>query len=593
MEITFSLFYTTILLILMTFFLVREWIASEIVVFGTLIFLMIGKVISLEEAFAGFSNPGVLTIGLLFVVAGSLQSTGALNFFTPYIFGNTPEKPRKKLVRLLPPLSIFSAFLNNTPIVAMFIPLVRSWTQKFDLSPSKFFIPVSYATILGGVCTLIGTSTNLVIHGLLIKNGFEGFSFFEISRFGVPIALMGLIYLILFSQRLLPARREPIVELGESTREFVCELKVTENYQHTGKSIEEAGLRHLKGLFLFQIERDKKTIAAISPEEKIQVGDRLFFTGIPETIVELQKTPGLQLIKDSSFDLKHYDSDQIKSYEAVVSPSSPLSGKNVRESNFRGKYGAVIIAIHRNGERIQKKIGDIVLRPGDTLLLLAEKEFMKKWYHSNDFYLISNAPIIHSKPQWQAKLSVFIFTMMILLTVLNIMPLIVAAGLATITLILSKSISQSDAKNMVDWKVLLIIASAFGIAEAIENSGLAQIISAVTIESVRPFGILGVLVGLYLLTSFYTSFITNNAAAAFLFPIALSMSASMDIDFRPLAIIIAIAASADFATPFGYQTNLMVYGPGGYRFKDYLRIGIPLQLMVGILTVTLVYQYYF
>jgi len=475
----------------------------------------------------------------------------------------------------------------------MFIPLVRSWTQKFNLSPSKFFIPISYATILGGVCTLIGTSTNLVIHGLLIKNGFEGFSFFEISKFGIPVALLGLLYLIFFSQRLLPTRREPIVELGESTREFVCELKVTENYQHSGKSIEAAGLRHLKGLFLFQIERGEKTIAAISPEEKLQPGDRLFFTGIPETIVELQKTPGLQLIKDSSFDLKHYDSDEIKSYEAVVSPSSPLSGKNVRESNFRGKYGAVIIAIHRNGERIQKKIGDIILRAGDTLLLLAEKEFMKKWYHSNDFYLISNAPIIHSKPQWQAKLSIFIFTIMILLTVLNVMPLIVAAGLAAITLILSKSISQSDAKNMVDWKVLLIIASAFGIAEAIDNSGLAQLISFITIESVKSFGVLGILVGLYFLTSFYTSFITNNAAAAFLFPIALSMATSMNIDFRPLAIIIAIAASADFATPFGYQTNLMVYGPGGYRFRDYLKIGIPLQIMVGMVTITLVYTYYF
>jgi di/tricarboxylate transporter len=309
--------------------------------------------------------------------------------------------------------------------------------------------------------------------------------------------------------------------------------------------------------------------------------------------VELQKTPGLQLIKDSSFDLKYYDSDEIKAYEAVISTSSPLIGKNVRESNFRGKYGAVIIAIHRNGERIQKKIGDIVLHPGDTLLILAEKDFRKRWYYSNDFYLISNAPVVHSKPQWQAKLAVGIFALMILLTVLQVMPLIVAAGLATIALILSRSISQTDAKNMVDWRVLLVIAGAFGIASAIENSGLAQLIGQFTIDTAQPFGIIGLLVGVYFLTSFYTSFITNNAAAAFLFPVALSIATSMELDFRPFAVIIAISASAVFATPFGYQTNLMVYGPGGYRFRDYVRAGIPLQVMIGVLTVGLVYLYYF
>ena len=593
MEITFPLIYTAILLTMMTVFLIKEWLAPEIIVFGILIFLLLGQVISLEEAFAGFSNIGVLTIALLFVVAGALQTTGALNFLTPYIFGNSHEKPRKKLTRLLFPTSLFSAFLNNTPIVAIFIPLVRSWTQKYNLSPSKFFIPISFAAMLGGVCTLIGTSTNLVVHGLLIEHGYRGFSFFEISRFGIPVAIVGFIYLILVSNWLLPERKEPFVELGESTREFVCEFKITAEYQNIGKSIEEAGLRHLKGLFLFQIERDKKIIAPTGPEEKLQLDDRLFFTGIPQTIVELQKTAGLQLIKDSTFDLKYYDSDEIKAYEAVISTSSPLIDKNVRESNFRGKYGAVIIAIHRSGERIKKKIGDIVLRPGDTLLMLAEKNFMKKWYHSNDFYLISNAPVVHSKPQWQAKLAILIFGIMILLTILKITPLIVAAGLATIALIISRSISQNDAKNMVEWRVLIVIAGAFGIASAIDNSGLAQLIGNFTVESTQVFGIVGLLTGFYILTSFYTSIVTNNAAVAFLFPVALTIASSMNLDFRPFAIIITIAASAVFVTPFGYQTNLMVYGPGGYRFMDYVKIGMPLQIIVGVITIALVYSYYF
>src|SRR4030042_592454 len=269
MEFSFQFIYTLILLVVMTTLLVKEWLATEIVVFGVMLLLVVGKIISLEEAFSGFSNTGLLTIGLLFVVAGSMQTTGALNYITPYIFGTAPQNHRKKLLRILLPISTFSAFLNNTPIVAMFIPIVRSWTQKYNLSPSKFFIPISYATILGGVCTLIGTSTNLVVHGLLIKNGFPGFSFFEISKFGIPITLIGLAYLLLFSNRLLPARKEPFMDLGDASREFVCEFKITDSFPHIGKSIEEAGLRHLKGLFLFQIERDSLIIAPAGPREKL------------------------------------------------------------------------------------------------------------------------------------------------------------------------------------------------------------------------------------------------------------------------------------------------------------------------------------
>lgn len=593
MTFSFEFIYTFSLLTLMTVLLFKDWFSTEIVIFSTTLLLLVGKIITIEEAFSGFSNTGVLTIGLLFVVAGSLQTTGALNYLTPYIFGTTPKNHRSKLVRILLPISAFSAFLNNTPIVAMFIPIVRSWTQKYNLSPSKFFIPISYATILGGVCTLIGTSTNLVIHGLLIKNGYPGLSFFEISKFGIPIAFIGLFYLVFFSNYLLPTRNIPFVELGQTTREFVCEFKITSAFPHIGKSIENAGLRHLKGLFLFQIERNGQIITAAGPEEKLLLNDRLFFTGIPQTIVELQKTPGLQLIKESTFDLKNYDSDEIKTYEAVISTSSPLIGKNVRESNFRGKYGAVILAIHRNGERVKKKIGDIILRPGDTLLLLAEKDFMKKWYHSNDFYLISSTSMVYSKPKWQARLSIFIFISMILLTVFNLLPLIAAAGLAVIALVLSKSISQTDAKEMIDWKVLLIIGCTFGIASAIENSGIANFIGEITINLATSFGTVGLLAGLYFLTSFYTSFITNNAAAAFLFPVALSMAHSTGLDIRPFIMIVTIAASVDFATPFGYQTNLMVYGPGGYRFIDYLKIGIPLQIIIAFTTIFLVNEYYF
>jgi len=544
--ISFPFCYTTLLLIILTIVLFKEWIETEIAIFSILLLLIIGKVVSVQEAFSGFSNIGVLSIGLLFVVAGGLQNSGALNYLNPIIFGYRQEGLTRKLMRMLFPLSAISAFMNNTPIVAMFIPIVRSWAEKHNLAISKFLIPVSYAAILGGMCTLIGTSTNLIVHGLLIESGYNGFSFFEISKIGVPGAITGLLFILLIGHRLLPDRKEPMVELGEKTREFVIELKVTEGYEHLGKSIEEAGLRHLKGLFLFQIERDGRTIAPARPEDRIQLNDRLFFTGLPKTIIELQKTPGLQLIKDSSFDLKQYDSDEIKTYEAVVSASSPLIGKNVRESNFRSKYGAVILAIHRNGERIRKKIGDIVLRPGDTLLLLAEKNFFKKWYHSNDFYLISYAENIPSKPRWQAKLAIAIFTGMILLTVLKIIPLISAAGVAAIAMVVTRTITPADAKNMIDWKVLLIIASAFGIAASIKNSGLADFMADQIITVGQSYGKIAVLAGVYLLTSVYNTLITSNATAALLFPVALSAATALQVDVKAFALAVTIAAAAWF-----------------------------------------------
>jgi len=325
---TFTFYYTSALLIVMTFLLIKEWIGMEITLFGALLLLLAAKVITLEEAFVGFSNEGMLSVGLLYIVAGAIENTGALNQIGSFLLGEKKSPIFSKLLRLCYPVAAASAFINNTPLVAMMIPVVRSWTEKNRYALSKFLIPLSYATILGGVCTLIGTSTNLVVHGMMLKNGLGGMPFFEISKVGVPVALIGVMLIAILGQYLLPDRKEPIVELGDTTREFVIELRVTNEYANVGKSIEDAGLRHLTGLFLFQVEREGRTIAPARPDDKIYEGDRLFFTGLPKTILDLQKTPGLQLIKDSAFDLKHYDSDEIKTYEAVI-----MCGKAISEQN--------------------------------------------------------------------------------------------------------------------------------------------------------------------------------------------------------------------------------------------------------------------
>lgn len=521
--LTFDFLYTSIVLVLMTIALIKELFDTDLIVFSTLLLLIIGGVVSLKEAFVGFSNHGMLTVAFLFIVAAGLQNTGVLNQFGSVLLGKAGSISVKLLCFLFPVAAV-SAFFNNTPIVAMLIPAVRSWAKKNDYSVSKLLIPLSYAAILGGTCTLIGTSTNLVVHGLMLENGMNGLTFFEISKVGIPVAVIGLLVIVFVGHRILPERKEPMVQLGEQTREFVIVMKVVSSYQYIGKTIEEANLRHLKGLFLFQIERNKKILTPVGHDEKIHSNDRLFFTGLPETIMELQKTIGLSLIKDATFDLKNYDSDDLGSFEVVVSPNSPLIGKNVRESNFRSRYNAVIIAIHRSGERIRKKIGDVVLRTGDTLLILSKKDFISQWYHSRDFYLISRSAEIASKSKWQSVYSLLVLAAMILCMALNLLPVLEAVSISAVLLVLSRCISPNDARNSVEWKVLLVIASAFGIAKGLDNSGVAYFLADKLIIVVGSFGILGLLAGVYFLTSIYTEIITNNAAAALMVPIVLSMT---------------------------------------------------------------------
>ena len=472
----FHFWYTLGLIILMNLFLIKEIIDPDVVIFSTLIALVAGGVIGVRDAFAGFANPGMLTVGFLFIVAAAMQNTGILEPAGRALLGKKGSLSAR-LLRFLFPVSALSAFFNNTPIVAMLIPIVRTWAKRNDVAVSKLMIPLSYATILGGTCTLIGTSTNLVVHGLMLENGIEGMSLFEISRVGVPVAVIGLLVISLAGHRFLPQRKEPLVELGEKTREFVIEMKVEHDYRHVYQTIEAAGLRHLKGLYLFQIERQHAIIAPVGPQERIQPGDRLFFTGLPETIVDLQKTPGLSLLEDKAFDLKNYDSDALGIFEVVVSAKSFLIGKNVRESNFRSHYNAVILAIHRSGERIRKKIGDIVLRPGDTLLIMSQPEFLKQWYHSNDFYLVSKRDQTPSKPKRYAVFSLAVMLLMVLAMALNLLPILITVCIAALLLIFGKCITPSDARKSVDFSVLLTIASAFGLSRALIQSGVADFIA--------------------------------------------------------------------------------------------------------------------
>jgi di/tricarboxylate transporter len=573
--------------------LVREVMGPDIIVFIALGLLVCTGIITPKEAITGFSNKGMLTVAILFVVAAAIQNTGALYGFFYTLLGKKEQK--KVFLKLIAPISLFSAFLNNTPIVVMFAPLVRKWAIEHKISPSKFLLPLSYAAILGGMCTLIGTSTTLIVNGLMMDHGMPSMSMFEISKVGLPCALIGLLYLKFIGFKLLPNRSDLIENVADTGRDYLVEMRVQDQSPMIGKNIEEVGLRHLKGLFLVKIIRGNETIPAVAPKVRLQGGDKLIFTGKVETIRDMQSFEGLESITgpDEEKDL----TDTTKMAEAVVSPSSPLIGTTIRDSNFRTHYRASILAVHRNGERIDSKIGDIILRPGDTLLLLTSDAFERSWKNSEDFYLVSELPDTKTAVTKQKPIALAIMAIMILAATFGpylpkigntSIDMFVCALGAAVLMIVTRCISPEGARKSVELNVLVLIACAFGIGTALENSGAASFIANGIITVFSQFGMVGVLAGMYLVTILFSAIITNNATAVLMFPIAYATATHLSVNPRPFAFLVAIAASASFATPIAYQTNMIVYGPGGYRFSDFLKIGIPLNLILWLVAVALI-----
>jgi len=372
--------------------------SPDLVLFGGLLILLMVGVLTPAQAFSGLSNEGIITVGVLYIVAAGLRESGGINLASNFLLGR-PGSVLAAQGRMMVPVAGFSAFLNNTALVVMLLPVVSEWGKKFNISASKLLIPLSYASILGGVCTLIGTSTNLVVNGLYMDAGYESLGMFEISKIGLPVAVVGIGFLLVASRRLLPDRRSAVSPNGD-VREYALEMMVEPDSPLEGKSIEEAGLRHLPGLYLMEVERGDEIKAAVGPDERLQGGDRLIFVGIVESIVDLQKIRGLSPATDQVFKLAGNTRDRVL-IEAVVSDSSPMVGRSIRAGRFRTKYDAAVIAVARNGERLRQKIGDIVLQPGDTLLLETLPSFMDQQRNSRDFYLVSRiedySPTRHDK----------------------------------------------------------------------------------------------------------------------------------------------------------------------------------------------------
>jgi len=577
--------WLSIALVVLCFVLfLRTRIAPDIVTSGALTLLLVTGVLTVDEALAGFSNPGVITVAVLYVVVSGLTETGAVGWIGQALLGR-PRSEQDARLRLMLPAAGLSAFLNNTPVVAIFIPAVLDWAKRHRLSLSRLLLPLSYASIAGGTCTLIGTSTNLVVDGMYTaRTGEAGLALLELAWIGLPVVAVVIVYLQFFGSQLLPARQTATDSFAD-VRSYTAEMLVPEGSPLAGKRIEAAGLRQLPGLYLVEIERDGQAMPAVSSRAVLRGGDRLVFAGMLDSVMNLQRMRGLRPATDQVFKLGGKRRDRCF-VEAVLSNKSPLVGRSVREGRFRARYNAAIIALSRSGERVQRKIGDIVLAAGDTLLLETHPEFVLQQRNAKDFLVVAQLGDDHPPAHERAPVAVAIVAAMVASVAFGLFSMLEAALLAAGAMVLTRCTPGRVARRSPDWQVLVVIATSLGIGAALEKTGAAGVLAGSLIGLAQGMPWLSLAL-VFAAAAVLTALATNNVAAVLVFPIAMDAAQLMDVSPIPFMVAVMIAASAAFATPIGYQTNLMVFSVGGYRFADFLRIGIPLTLLVGAITVLL------
>lgn len=576
----------TLAVVVAVFVGLAKEVAADVLLLGAAVVLTLAGIITPKDAFSGFANEGVITVAALFVVAAALRETGALERFGKVLLGRA-ETERAALARMSLVVPAISAFMNNTPVVAMLLPVMLGWCRRHRVSPSKVLIPLSYLTILGGTCTLIGTSTNIVVNGLLeeaVKSDgqLHPMSMFELAWVGVPGAVVGALYLIFIGSRLLPSRKDLLGGEGDSMREYMVDLRVDSSCPLAGQRVDAAGLRHLPGLFLVEIVRGPQVISPVTPDQIIEAGDILAFTGIVSTIVDLERIPGLKPVADEAYEERARERRWSQMSEAVISSKSPLIGKSIRDSNFRATYNAAVVAVHRGGERLAGRVGDIRLRNGDTLLLQTGPHFSQAHRDNPDFFLVSAVEDSRPTRHERSTLSLVLLGVLVVLLLMETWGTAVAALVIAGAMVITRCISVSDARQSVDWQTLVTIAASFAVGTAMERSGLVEAVSTMVAPdpaAVHPWMILALV---YVMTNLATELISNNAAAVLMFPFAVNMAHNLGADPRGFVIAVTIAASGAYTIPLGYQTHLMVYGPGGYKLGDFIRVGLPLNILIGV-----------
>jgi di/tricarboxylate transporter len=577
----------TSLLIVLLFF---EKIRPAFIFFSAVVVFLLTGIITTKDFSSAIANESVLSIFLLIFITTGIRDHFNITAWADKLVGNT-KNPKTFILKMTTGVAALSAFLNNTPVVAMFMPYVYQWSKRNNIPRSKLLIPLSYAAIIGGMITVIGTSTNLVLNGLIqSKNetplGLENYLFP-----GLLVSVGGILFLYFFGYKLLPDRTDPMKSVAQQSRQYVIETKVKAGSSVVGKSIISANLRNLAGIYLFEIVRGGKSITPVNPEEILQEEDSLFFAGETRNIIELlERDNELSLPQSSSKTDFHKGLNLI---ETVIPVNSALTGRTLKQIEFRENYDAAVVAIHRKGEKLRGKIGEIEMKAGDLLLISAGRNFTKLLTSKPDLYLVSvvSRPIESSPATRQAF--VVILLLLIFGLIAGLLNFFLALIILTAAMVVLRLLNISEIKKQFDVDLLIILVSSLAFSTAIIRTGSAGILAGNFIALFKEFGNIGIITGIYLVTLILTSFVTHVAAVSIVFPIAYAIGINLPgMPITALFVAIAFAASASFHAPFSYQTNLMVYGPGGYKFRDFFKIGLPFTFLYSVISLVFIQAYY-
>lgn len=555
---------------------------------AVLIFLMMG-IIQIGDLLDALANESVLSIFLLIFITAGIKDHFNLIGWMDKLFGGA-KSGKGFMLRMTSGVATFSAFLNNTPIVALFMPYVYQWSRKHKVSPSKLLIPLSYAAIVGGMITVIGTSTNLVLNGLIESKNAPPPGILDYLFPGLLVSIGGILFLYFVGYKWLPERKELLTTMSGKPREYLVEVRIVPGSEIIGKSILEANLRNLSGIYLFEIIRQSDRITPVEPTEKIQKDDALVFAGDTQNIIEL-------LERDRDFTTPYPNGAsaglRLNIIETVIPFNSDLIGRTLKQVAFRENYDAAVVAIHRNGEKLSGKMGEITLEAGDLLLVAPGKTFQKQLEQRGDLYLVSVVRQITETRPVARKGFVLVLIALILGLIFGKLDLFFALLLLTAYMVAFKLLSIGKIKQQLDVSLLVVLVASLTFSTALIDSGAARVLAEAFMNIFRPLGNTGIIIGIYLITLVLTSFVTHIAAVAIIFPMAYAIGIQIPgMDLTAIFITIAFAASASFHSPFSYQTNMMVYGPGGYKFKDFLKVGGPFTLIYSVLTLLFVVFYY-
>jgi di/tricarboxylate transporter len=567
---------------------VTEALRVDLVALLVMALLLISGIISPAQGLAGFSNSATITVGAMFVLSAGLFRTGAVNFL-----GNISAQVFERgfwfgIITVMLIVGVLSAFINNTPVIAIFLPILLGVARDTGISASRILMPVSFASMFGGVCTLIGTSTNILVSSIAEKNGIRAFTMFEFAPLGLVMFAVGAAYMLLIGIRLIPDRRGKgdLIE-DFSMSEYLTEVVISAESPSVAKEIREAPLVHDLDLTILKVQSGEETLQLPPPSYVLRAGDVLLVRSDIEQIRALQDREGVEFKAKTKWGSESVAQDDYRLLEAVIEPNSDLVGSTLQRSSFRDQYGATVLAIRHRGRLLREKLSDTILSAGDVLLIEIAADRIPAFKKSGDFIITSEMEAVEFRRK-KAISAVLVVAGVVVLAAAGVMPIVVSAVVGAVAMILLRCISIEEAYDAIDWKIIFLLAGVLSLGVALEESGTAALIASSLLKYVGTLGPIAMVSAFYLLTSVLTETMSNNATAALLAPIAIVSAGAMGVDAVPFLMAITFAASASFMTPVGYQTNTMIYGPGQYKFVDFIKVGAPLNVVFWILATLLI-----